>query len=271
MPISVHNYLVANEDIIAFHDKITGFAIDINQAIANKYINGHPSPVTNTALWIITADITSLHKALFDLCVDGWSMVTGIVLRSMLEMFISLLVITKNINDSDIYSFKYMHNFHKKLLKNPNSSKIMRDSAQKKIDEYLGKLNRDTRKKAECFLKDKFKYYWYLPEYKGPKDILTKMGYDNLIPNYELFSGAAHGGLLGLALLKGQADQVHPNPRADKHSQDVALSFSNRITLDSLAIRGKFEGLDIDDIYTFIFTELKNAGDKWVEQYWKDL
>jgi hypothetical protein len=58
---------------------------------------------------------------------------------------------------------------------------------------------------------------------------------------YDTHSGGAHGGYLGLRILKDQPDQVHPNPRADPRSQNLALAGSTRILLEAMNIRDHFE------------------------------
>jgi hypothetical protein len=250
------NYLIANKEIIDFHDKIIDFAFFINEQVAKNYKNVHPAPVTGEALWILSADMLALHRAILDLCRNGWSLAISLLLRSMIEMMLAILVITKNSKDSDFFSFKYLHNYNKKLLNNALFSKEEKNSAKKKTEESLNKLNdKETKEKAQKFLKEKFKHYWYLPKYDGPIAILNEFDYDDFVPIYRVLSGAAHGGVVGLSFLKGQIEEVHPNPRKDKISQNLALIFSNRIILDSFGLRGKFERLDINKIYTDLYNE----------------
>jgi hypothetical protein len=58
---------------------------------------------------------------------------------------------------------------------------------------------------------------------------------------YDVYSGGSHGGFIGLRILKDEPDHVHPNPRPDPHSQNLALAASARILLEAMNVRDGFE------------------------------
>ena len=247
-------YLVAHNDIVRFHNKVQKFAVFVNQNIVKIHNDIHQQPITGEALWIITADIFALHRSVLSLCSDGWSLATPIILRTMFEMFLTTLVITKDRQDSDFFAFRYMYNFYKQQLKDVEISKQERDEAKKQINDGLNCLDEATKEKAKKFIQDKMRSFWYCKEYTGPTDILSKFNLNMNKYIYRCYAGASHGGLIGLSAFKGQVGDIHPNPRADESSQNVALTHSSRIMLDVSGIRAKFEGLKIEKPVNYFLT-----------------
>lgn len=256
------HYLVADKPVLLFYNKTIKFSVFVNQKIVEIHNSMHPSPTTGSALWAMSADILALHKSLISLCYDGWSLATPIILRTMFEIFLAFLVITKSKKESDYFAFRYMYNFYKKQLKDPKISKEERVEAKKQINDGLKKLDNETLEKAKKFINEKQRLFWYSTDYNGPTDILEKFGFKEYRQIYELYSGASHGGLFGLGMFKGQVEKVHPNPRADKPSQNLALIHSNRIILESTAVRAKFEGLKIEKLYSSLFNEFLEIRNK---------
>ena len=62
---------------------------------------------------------------------------------------------------------------------------------------------------------------------------------------------------MGLSLLKGQPDDIHPDPRSDKFSQNLALSYSSRIIIESFYARGTFEGINLGQEFIPLWEEFK--------------
>ena len=262
------DFLVADPKVVAFHDKSEDFATLINTKIFETNRSQHPNPVAGGALLRISADIFTLHRSIFSLCHDGWSLVTAIILRTMIELQLNILIITKSLADCEYLGFKYMYGFHKKTLNYKGASENSKKDSKKAIDDELNRLDASTRNKAKAFVFEQpLGGYWYNPEYKSPKDILRKLNNDSIIETYELFSGATHGGMLGLALLKGQSDDIHPNPRADKFSQNLALSYSSRILIESFYARGIFEGVNLKKEFNRLWEEFKGLKDITATNY----
>ena len=74
-----------------------------------------------------------------------------------------------------------------------------------------------------------------------------KLCSEDVFQLYKDFSGGAHGGFLGLRLVKDNPDDVHINPRADKRSQELALIASIRLTLEIVRGCDRFEAASADE------------------------
>ena len=259
MKEEIENFLAADIVILHFHDEIQEFGVLVNKNIAKIHNNISPKPTAGSALWSISANIFSLHRSILALCKNGWSLATPIILRTMVECYLNVLIITTDDASSEYFGFKYLFNFLKKNLNDKHFSEEDREGFRKQIDEGLKKLPNNIRNKAKDFIfKKSFNSYWYSPEYSGPTKVIGQR--NDLKRIYALFSGATHGGLFGLNFLKGKPDDVHPNPRKDKFSQNFALIYSNKIMLDAFYSTGTFEGLQLQESYNFLrknFLELK--------------
>jgi len=240
-------YLAADKSILSFHKKVQCFGIAVNKHVAETRLDIHSKAMTARALHTITADIFVIHRAVLSLCSEGWSSVAPIVLRTMLELYLSIGVITKSSDDSEYYSFRYLYNFWKKELSRQENTKAQLKETREQIDQGLSELDENTRGRARDFIEDKFNYFWYKPEYKNPIHILKCLGGEEFIEFYGILSSATHGGQVGLQLLKGQPEDTHPNPRKNVPAQNMALVISSRIMMESFEARGRFEGAPVKE------------------------
>ena len=180
----------------------------------------------------------------------------AVILRTMLDLYANILVIVnaKN-NESEFMAFRYTHCFLKANLNDP----VLADEPKKQIMEGLKQLHDDIRSKAHDYIfKGKLLGYWYSPEYSNTKNILDTFDTSLKSDFYNKLSSASHGGLLGLRLFKDSPDEKNPNPRADKKSQNLALSVSNHLILEIFGRYGHFMDPSADDIYINLSEKFKS-------------
>jgi hypothetical protein len=250
------HFLVADIKILEFYDKVQGFALQVNNAVLDKNKGRHPKPTAAGALWSISADIFTLHRSMLSLCSDGWAMACPIILRTMLELLMSITVITKKSDESEYFGFKYLYSAFKMMLNDSECSEEEKIHSRKAIQEGLKKLPDSIREKAKKFIfQQKPGAFWYAPEFASPTAIFEQGDQHDIKYLYKLLSGASHGGFLGLRYFKGFPDAIHPNPRADTRSQNFVFALSSRIMLESFYFIGKFGGVPLKQRYEELFKE----------------
>ena len=251
-----NEYFVASQEVEDFHKEVLKFASFVTLEIGEEYRKSYGAPITNGALYSIATDSIALHKVVYSLCLNGWAFAAAVILRTMLDLYANILVIVnaKN-NESEFMAFRYTHCFLKANLNDP----VLADEPKKQIMEGLKQLHDDIRSKAHDYIfKGKLLGYWYSPEYSNTKNILDTFDTSLKSDFYNKLSSASHGGLLGLRLFKDSPDEKNPNPRADKKSQNLALSVSNHLILEIFGRYGHFMDPSADDIYINLSEKFKS-------------
>jgi hypothetical protein len=160
----------------------------------------------------------------------------------MLDLILSELVITETETEAEYRGFKYTHFFLKAQLNAPHLKGKLRKAVRAQIEEGIIRLPAAYQQRARDFMfRDRLRAYWYCPEYQRPKDVLDRLVRSDINRIYDVYSGGSHGGFIGLRILKDEPDRVHPNPRPDPRSQNLALAASSRILLEAMNVRDSFE------------------------------
>lgn len=259
-------YLVADPKIIKFHHKVQIFGVTVNEQIDKLYGDKYPNELASGALYSMTGNVFALHRAILSLCSTGWCFAAPILLRAMLDYIINITAIVNSKDDADYMAFKYLYSYHKNKLLDPSIIEDERRKLKATVDEGISKLNEAKRHRAVQYIDDpKPSFYWYNPEYRGPRDILNKYSNTEITYVYGLCSGAAHGGFVSSNIMKDVPDAVHPNPRADARSQNMSLIFSCRLMLEIFRMRSIFERAGAEKIYEQLLKELISLGPlmKW--------
>lgn len=247
------NFLCADLEIVNIHTEVQDYASAVNQSIVYNKSDLSSYPLGGGALFALTANLFGMHRAIYSLCRDGWAFSAGVLLRSMLDMLINVAVIVEKKTEVEYRGFKYMHFFLKRMMTENISSKD-RSTYREQIKSGIEKLPADLQLKAKGFMfNERLHGYWFCPEYKRPTDVLNKLFNTEICFLYEVLSSGSHGSYMGLGMYKDEPDAVHPNPRADRYSQNKALVGSSRILLEAMNIRDVIENdgkhnLDFDDI-----------------------
>jgi hypothetical protein len=235
-------FLRADSTIIQLHANVQEYASAVNSAIAVAHGGISPHPLSGGALYSLTADLFGMHRAVLSVCEDGWAFTAVVLLRSMMDLLLSVVVIAESEPEAEYRGFKYTHFFMKAQMNNPDLSSEARADLRAQIEDGIGKLPLAQKERAKHFMfKERLLGYWFCPEYKRPSDVLDRLSRPDIRFNYDLYSSGAHGGFLGLRVLKDKPDQVHPNPRPDARSQHLALAGSSRILLEGMHIWDAFE------------------------------
>jgi hypothetical protein len=222
--------LRADPAILQVHEDTQEYASTVNAAIAQAHGGVSPYPLCGGALYALTADLLAMHRAVLSLCADGWAFTAVCLHRSMLDLLMSAAVMTEQEGEAEYRGFKYTHFFLKAGHGQTGLSSQDRADTRAQIEDGIRRLPAGQQQKARDFMfRERLWGYWYCPEYKRPSDILDRLSSPEIRALYDTLSGGTHGSYLGLRIFKDDPDFVHPNPRADRRSQNMALGGSTRI------------------------------------------
>jgi hypothetical protein len=214
----------------------------VNSSIASAHGGVSSYPLSGGALYALSADLFSVHRAVLSLCEDGWAFVAVPLLRTMIDFLMNAAVITEQKPEAEYRGFKYTHFFLKAQLKETRLSAEVRAGLRRQLENGIAQLPAGQQHKARHFIfQERLWSFWYCPEYRRPMDVLDRLLSAGIRFVYDTFSGGSHGGYLGMKVLKDEPDLVNPNQRADTRSQNLALSGSTRILLETMNIRDQFE------------------------------
>lgn len=234
-------YLLADKEVIDFHSKTYKFASKVNQLCFEQNEKETKYPMASEALFSLSSDTVALHRAIKSLCESGWAFPCSILLRSMLDCMINVGIICNEPQKAEYMGFKYMHCYIKGTLSDSKSSKEHKDYAKRSLSQAIEKLPQNYKGKAQDFFGQKRSAYWFNPEFSKPSDVLEKLASPGTQELYRIYSGSTHGGFIGNRIFRDEPDNTHPNPRADKKAQNLALVASSRFLIEISTVRGNFE------------------------------
>ncbi len=252
------HYLRADKAVLVFHQHSQEFAAKVNQSAAMRNNGVSPYPVASSALWTLSSDLLVFHQAIKCLCDGGWASSAVVMLRTMLDILINIYAIISDRDCAEYMGFKYLCAFLKKQIASPGIANGKKKAIRTQIDEYIRNLPIEDQPKAKAFTyQKKLGAYWYSPEFHRPADVLDQFNNSDIKSLYHVFSGGAHGGFLGLRILRDEPDSVHPNPRADRLTQNIALIGSARFVIEFSQARAAFEAPEKTGLYQKLMQELE--------------
>ena len=240
--------LVAEPKLVELHAAANEYCACINSDIAKANEADKRFPLSGGALFSIRADQFALHRTIMTLCTEGWAFAGSPLLRTMLELMLSTAIIVSSHEETEYLGFKYTHVFLKANLNNEQLPAAQRKRIREQVDEGIALLPSAFQERAkEYVFRERTSPYWYYPEFHRPGDAIAKLCPRDVSQLYAMYSSGSHGGYLGLKLLKDNPDDIHPNPRADKRSQNLALLSSVRLTFEVFRGCDRFEAAGTND------------------------
>ncbi len=183
------------------------YGVEIHHAAAAKFQKKPEFPLSYGALFSLHWRSVVIHRSVRTLCEAGWTPITPILIRTLLDIIASAYAVVAKPEDAEYMGFKFMGSYLIQSVKDPDTSGALRAENT----EQLGRLRQQLRGadvgRSEELIKNYApQTYWYRPEYYSPSAIL-KMSKNDLQFMYRQFSGSAHGGFLGSALFDAAAPE----------------------------------------------------------------
>lgn len=247
MPV-LDNLIQIHEDLIEFGSKIQ------KESVRKFEEREHIESNVHAVFHKVIAYAITLHRAVLLLCREGWTHITPILLRTILDCSANCLAIIHN-QHPEYMAFKYFYYENIRILKDNNYPNKINKMNIIKIEKGLSDIrNIKAREKAEDFLrsilkKEKIGIFWFKPEEKSYSSIIRKYGNDKLKYIYGILSMAIHGSHLGLFFFKDNPDDININPSENPKKTNIAVLTSCRLLLELLNIRIVYENLRFGDEY----------------------
>ncbi len=196
------------------------------------------------------ANAITLHRALLTLCESGWTQVTAILLRTIMECSANCLAIINN-QFPEYMAFKYIYHPWIQIIRDDNYPKNIRDKAKTDLDQGIENLKDEALKKKaiDYAFSEKLNIFWFKPEESGVSSIIKEYGSDELKFVYGSLSMSAHAGHLGMNLFKDDSDDIGIDPSDNPKKNKLSLLLSCRLLLELLYIRNVAEKLGYDSKY----------------------
>lgn len=246
------------QNIIKLHDELIGFGSRLQAASANKMNNErHLGANVYSSFYKIHAYAVTLHRAILTLCKEGWTHISAILLRTILECSVNCIAIANN-EFSEYMAFKYLYHPYIQIMRDNNYPENEREKAKIDIEQGIENLEDETLKeKANNYVNsDRLDIFWFKPEESSVSSIINNYGSTELKFVYSSLSMSAHAGHLGIFLFKDDPDNIEINPSENPKKSRLALIASCRWLLELFYFRNIYENLGHESEYYEFLEEI---------------
>jgi hypothetical protein len=239
-----------NVELQRLHGIVIHYSIKVHRAATR--LDADRPHVSYHALANLHMRAVVIHRSIRDLCEAGWTSVTGILIRTLLEIYVNCLAIAIVPEDSEFMAFRFLLAFQLSRVNDSTLPKETRQAHREEIEAAISQLpSKDTARATALITDTTRKSYWYQPEFSSPSDLLKKTKGDMPFL-YRAFSGSTHGGVVGLAILDDEPDTPNIDPRRHPRKTPISIFASARLLLEIAFLRDQIEGTGKDAGYYFI-------------------
>jgi hypothetical protein len=237
------SYWPIPKDLGTLHDVIIGYAVRIQAVAAAKHEKTAEGPISHSALFTLHRIAIVTHRSIRSLCETGWTQVSPILIRTLLDVLASCYAIVSKYEDAEFMAFKFMCSYLIQAIRDPDTSDELRKDNQEQLDKMRQQLKGEDIKRVDDFIAN-FKPlpYWFCPQFLSPgrifKDLIPR-----LFDMYRQFSGSTHGSFIGSVLFSDSPDAPGIDPQENPGRTRNAIVASSRLLLDISFARGQFDGI----------------------------
>ena len=239
------------EDIIEIHEDLVDFSSRIQAASSHRMENvNHIGANIYAAIYKMMAYAVTLHRGIRTLCEEGWTHLSAILLRTIMECAANYIAIVNN-ELPEYMAFKYLYHPYLQIFKDEGYPESKRAEAKSNVEEGFNNLiDESVKQKARQFIDlDRQDIFWFKPEEGGVSSIINRYGSNELKFSYGAFSTSVHAGHLGMFMFKDSPDDININPSENPHKTKFVLVTSCRWLLELLYIRDVSEELGFGSEY----------------------
>jgi|ERR1017187_5743800 hypothetical protein len=207
------SYWPIPEDLSTLHDVIIRYAVRMQAIAAAKQEKAAEGPISHSALFTLHRTGIVTHRSIRSLCETGWTQVSPILIRTLLDVLASCYAIVSNYEDAELMGFKFMCSYLIQTIGDPDTSDELRKHHQEQLDKMRHQLQGEDIKRVDDFIAN-FKPlpYWFCPQFLSPGKIF-KDRIPSLFAMYRQFSGSTHGSLIGSVLFSDSPDAPTIGPQ----------------------------------------------------------
>jgi len=243
-----------DDELHKLHEIVIHYSIEVQRSSA-RLQEARPH-VSYLALANLQMRAITIHRSIRTLCEAGWTPVTVILIRTLLDIYVNCLGIAIVQEDSEFMAFRFLFAFQLGRVNDTTLPKEVRRRHLAEIEQAILKLPSGDQARATALLSDSTrKNYWFQPEFSSPSELLKRT--EGEMPFlYRTFSGSAHGGIVGLSLLDDDPDKPDINPKNHPRTTALAIAGSSRLLLEISFLRDQIEGTQENAGYYFIKDEV---------------
>jgi len=231
------------EDLGTLHDVIIGYAVRIQAEAAANQEKTAEGPISHSALFTLHRIGIVTHRSIRSLCETGWTQVSPILIRTLLDVLASCYAIVSKHEDAEFMAFKFMCSYLIQAIRDPDVPDELRKHNQEQLDKMRQQLKgKDIKRVDDLIANFKPLAYWFCPQFLSPGRIF-KDRIPSLFDMYRQFSGSTHGSFIGSVLFSDSPDSPSINPQENPARTRNAIVASSRLLLDISFARGQFDGI----------------------------
>lgn len=236
-------------DLVKLHDVIIGYAVRIQAVAAAKQEKSAEGPISHSALFTLHRTGIVTHRSIRSLCETGWTPVSPILIRTLLDVLASCYAIVSKHEAAEFMAFKFVCSDLIQAVRDPDTPDELRKHDQEQLDKMRQQLKGEDIKRVDDFIANfKPQPYWFCPEFLSPgrifKDLIPRFFY-----MYRQFSGSTHGSFIGSVLFTDSPDAPSIDPQENPARTRNAIVASSRLLLDISFARGQFDGIADHALY----------------------
>lgn len=241
-----------------FHDRVLDLAVRINDA-SNAKFKDQTNDIVHDALFILSHDAICIHRAIGKLVDSGWPSPASVLLRTLLDQVVSALAL-RHSDQPTLAAFRFMYSGSRRVARDHHFSAEIRRDACLQTEARIATLPEALRSRAQDFLKEKERAYWFSPAWRTPGAVLQDTAPAEIHNLYRTLSGAAHGSYLGLRIFRENPDALSVNPELPPGRRAASVdSGSCQLLLAVLGVRADVEGLGEIHEVTTLHNEIEAA------------
>ncbi len=197
--------------------------------------------MASEALNVLDWNAVLIHRGVRSLCEEGWTPLTGVLNRTLLDIFANCIAVVDVPERADYMGFKYLSEFYRKSLTDPGITDPERDEANAALDMLVDKLPAADRARARDLIREgRQRPYWFQPEYGSPRQVLGRAQHD-VRPIYSMLSGITHGGFSMKMLFNDDPRSEGIEPREHARNVPKAIAACSRLLLEVCYVRDHWE------------------------------
>ena len=239
-------------DLEELHDAVIEFALAVNGRVDDQFEKiVTRGPLAYKALQRLHRTAIVTHRSVKSLCVASWTATTPVVMRTLVDLLVSVFALAREPKDAEFMGFRFMAHSMIEGMYDPDAEPAQQQRDKVLVDVLKSNLSAPDIKRADDLIlayKQKIPSFWYWPEIPNPGTAI-KQNMNRMWTLWHHFCGSSHGADIGSVLFSDNPDGSGINPEQNPRKTRMAILISSRFLLDISHARAQSEGVADEDEY----------------------
>jgi hypothetical protein len=245
-------------DLNDLHNEVINLAVTYNLKAAESQARHGRGPLAYKALQRLHRTGIATHRSVRVLCESGWTPVSAVLLRTMLDLLVSVFAIGRKPQDAEWMGFRFMAHAAIEGM-NDEHAEPHHQAGQAALIFYQKSLlsaKDDIRARATISSYEvKVPPYWYWPEVPNPGSTIFQY-MPQLFDLWKTLCGSTHGSDIGAVFFADDPNNLGISPEEHPRKTRIAILASSRLLLDISHARAQCEGVADEAEYKRIVRDL---------------